>query len=275
MIKMLNQLRKDCLQFSYSGNDGNLQSAFSSIELLYTLYWRVMNWSLENSRNPSRDRFVLSKGQSTLALHAVFVEKGLFEREEVMSFCAFNSRFSMQADRTKFPEGGYEISAGSLGHGFPVAVGMAHALKIKSRNEQVYVLAGDGEMNEGTMWEACMFAKSHQLDNICLIIDNNDSIGAMIDIESIEEKVKSFGFVCKSCDGHNVDSIEEAIRFAKDASVNEKRPSCILAHTKRGYGSQTLMEDRSWFHRAPSKEELMCLIKEVDEFEKHDDSVCF
>lgn len=266
MENILKGLRKECLRISAKGKDGNLQSVFSSMEILWTLYNRVMRWSPEKAVSSERDVFVLSKGQSTLALHVVLAEAGLFKKEDLYSFCEYDSRFSMQADRTKFPEGGIEISAGSLGHGFPVAVGMALARKIRHCDAMVYVLAGDGEMNEGTMWEACAFAAGHQLDKLCLIIDDNRSLRKMLPFGCFEEKLKSFGFTVTDCPGHDPVALEKAVRSVVARAQRECRPSAVLAHTHRGYGCRSLMEDASWFHRFPKADELDSLLAEVDNF---------
>lgn len=266
MKSELKLLRSNCLKLSFEGKDGNLQSCFSSIEILWTLYKKIMNWDTSIANLPERDIFVLSKGQSTLALHIVLSHLGLFSFDELKTFCQYHSRFSMQADRTKFPEGGIEVSAGSLGHGFPIATGMALARKIKKSSSRVYVLAGDGEMNEGTMWEACIFAASHHLDNLCLIIDNNHSLDDMLNIGNLENKLSAFGFVTAQCNGHKIEEIEFCIQRAMKKALENKTPACVIANTVRGYGSLTLMSDKSWFHRYPNKKELEQLLQEVIDF---------
>lgn len=268
MTSETKKVRSRILEISHLGHDGNLQSCFSSIEILYALYYGVMNWSLETAKSSERDYFILSKGQSSLALSAVLEEKGLFDQSEVNTFCKFGSRFSMQLDRTKFPEGGIENSAGSLGHGLPMAVGLANACKIKGTENRIYVLAGDGEMNEGTMWEACAFAGGHKLDNITLIIDDNDSIGRMLDLSPLKDKLAAFGFEVFEADGHDVNALVKALN---DCGKVIGKPQAVIAHTVRGYGSKTLMSDNSWFHRSPDDEKLEMLKKEVETFEKSDD----
>lgn len=255
----LRGLRKDMLRAAHCGKDGNLQSAFSSLEILWALYSDILRVSPQTDWNLPHDRFILSKGQSNLALITVLAWKGFLDREELDTFCKQDSRISMQADRTKF-NGVIENSAGSLGHGFPMAAGMAWASKIRKTDERVYVLAGDGEMNEGTMWEAALFAASEKLDNLTLIIDDNDSIGRMLDMGDMRKKLDAFGFSVQTVDGHNVQQLQQAL------SARTGKPTAILAKTVRGYGSRTLMEDRSWFHRWPNNEELEMLCAEVDAF---------
>ena len=252
------KIRKRILEVSAAGRDGNLQSCFSSVEIIWALYDRILDLTPEKLDRP-HDRFFLSKGQSTLTLLTVLAEKGLLPKEELDGFCRFDSRIAMQADRTKFG-GQIENSAGSLGHGFPMAVGAAWAAKIKGTGERVFVLAGDGEMNEGTMWEAMLFASSEGLRNLTLIIDDNGSIGRLISFGDLAKKTEAFGFDTETVDGHSVDDLAAALAKKSD------RPRAIIAKTARGYGSKTLSEDRSWFHRYPTAEELTALQKEVDAF---------
>ncbi len=266
------EIRKRCLELSHMGGDGNLQSCFSSIEILCSLYNDVLNWSVGDALSSDRDIFVLSKGQSSLA-HVVVLEKlGLFNSSEVVKFCQFGSKFSMQVDYTKFKGiGGIENSAGSLGHGFPMAVGMAYALKIKKRNNRIFVLAGDGEMNEGTMWEACVFASSHDLDNLTLIIDDNNSANKMVRVDNLAERISSFGFEGFSAAGHDCNDITGMLEKCKKI---RNKPQALIARTVRGYGSKTLMENNEWFHKAPNETELNLLMREVNDFEKSNDQIC-
>lgn len=258
MSKETFELRKEMLRTSALGKDGNLQSGFSSMEILWVLYDKVLNVSPDTTEDPARDRFVLSKGQSTEALLTVLAKKDFIPEEELKTFCQYDSRVAMQADRTKLP--GVEISAGSLGHGFPIAVGMAWAAKIQGSRARVYVLVGDGEMNEGTMWEAAIFAASEGLDNLTMIIDDNNSIGRLIDMGDMNAKLQAFGFDTLEVDGHDEAALLEAL------SATHSKPMAVIAKTVRGYGCKTLMEDRSWFHRYPKGEELKELLAEVDAF---------
>lgn len=258
MLSSAKELRKTTVRMSHAGKDGNLQSAFSSMEILRVLYGRVLKITPENATDPDRDYFVLSKGQATISLLAILAEKGFIPRDELLTFCQFNARLSMQADRTKIP--GIEVSAGSLGHGLPIAVGMALASRIQGRNNRVYVLVGDGEMNEGTMWEALLLAGSDCLSHLTVIIDDNKSLQKMIDISPLVQKLQAFRFETSEINGHDEDEIYMAL------VKQTKLPHAVIASTKRGYGSQTLMNDPSWFHRYPKDSETDALIKEIDEF---------
>lgn len=258
----LRQLRQDCLKLSYLCQDGNLQSAFSCMETIWVLYDRIMRWSPQIAADDARDRFIISKGQATLALYAVLIDKGMFTWKDMEQMGTFHSRFCIQADRTKFPEGGIENAAGSLGHGFPFAAGLAMSAKLKNNGANTYVLTGDGEFCEGTMWETCLFAAAKKLDNLYVVVDDNHSVGAMVDIGNLEDKLSGFGFDVATVDGHDIGALEQAFtHFEKNG-----RPKAVFANTIRGYGSRTLTDKDIWFHKAPNKEELDMLCREVQEF---------
>lgn len=261
MEKIVKELRKNTLLLSHKCKDGNLQSAFSCLDILWVLYSEVMNWDVEKADADDRDIFVISKGQATLALYSVFIQKGLFSLEEIAGEIGeFHSRYCNQVDVTKY-KGGIENSAGSLGHGLPYAVGIAMANKIKNIDSITFVLCGDGEFMEGTMWESCLLASSHKLDNLCVIIDDNDSVSAMIDIGSIKRKLEAFDFDVYEVDGHDLNALAKVFKYER-----RKKPIAIIAKTIRGYGSLTMTENDVWFHKAPNKDELLRLYKEVDEF---------
>lgn len=254
-------LRKMVLETACCGGNANLQSVFSSIDIIDVLYEKILRINPQEADSPERDYFILSKGQATMGLLAELAIQGFFPQEELKTACRIDSRISMQADRTKLP--GVEISAGSLGHGFPMAVGIAWGNKLAGRCNKVYALAGDGEMNEGTMWEAALFAASEKLDHLVLIIDDNSSLQSMLDVGDFGEKLKAFGFDVQYADGHQEESLLHAFR-----NLSSERPHAVIAKTIRGYGARTLMTDNTWFHRAPTKEELKSLQEEVDLFDK-------
>lgn len=264
MDNISKKLRKEALFLSHKCQDGNLQSVFSCLDIVWILYDKVMNWEAMRAEDPDRDFFIISKGQATLALYPVLIEKGLFDMDAVSDeIGAFHSRYCIQTDLTKF-NGGIENNAGSLGHGFPFAVGIANANKIKKSPSQVYALCGDGEFCEGTMWEACIMASTHQLDNLCVIIDDNDSAGAMVNMPNMQQRLETFGFDTKVVNGHDPQEMEEV--FLQLRNMKNKRPKAVIAKTVRGYGSDTMMQHDIWFHKAPNEEELEMLQKEVDSF---------
>ncbi len=259
MTREAKEIRKEVLRISNKGKDGNIQSGFSSLEILWVLYDKILGLTPENVNDSNRNRFVLSKGQATETLLDILCKKGFVSSEEMNSFCKIDSRIAMQADRTKLPA--IEISAGSLGHGLPQAVGMAWGNKILGCSGQVYCLVGDGEMNEGTMWESLIFASSEKLDNLTIIVDDNNSIGRLIEMGDLKTKFEAFGFIVDEVNGHDEVEIENVL------NKKVEKPRAIIAKTIRGYGCKTIMEDRSWFHRYPKDDELEELIQEVEEFE--------
>lgn len=256
------ELRKMSLKLSNKCKDGNLQSVFSCIDVVWILYDRIMNWSVENANDPDRDYFIISKGQATLALFPILIKKGMFTMKEMEEIGQFDSKFCIQTDITKF-HGGIENNAGSLGHGLPFAAGIAMASKIQKSPSQIYVLTGDGEFCEGTMWESCIFASARKLDNLCVIVDDNSSVGAMVDMGDFREKFLSFGFDVYEANGHDMNELEQVF---KSLDRTNGRPKVVIAKTTRGYGSKTMTENDIWFHKAPNGEELDMLMKEVDEF---------
>lgn len=260
MTESSRNLRKIVLEMAYNGRDANLQSIFSSMDIIDVLYNSILSLTPININDPNRDYFILSKGQSTMGLLAALAEKGILPIDELKTACSYESRISMQADRTKIP--GIEVSAGSLGHGFPISVGIAWGNKLQNRTNQVYTLVGDGEMNEGTMWEAALFAGSEKLNNLTLIIDDNSSLEEMINIGNIGDKLSAFGFEVFYVNGHSKDELLNAL-----SNISLNKPRAVIAKTIRGYGSKTLMLDNTWFHRAPNLEELKLLMEEVEYFD--------
>lgn len=264
MEEVSRKLRKEALYLAHKCQDGNLQSVFSCIDIVWTLYDKIMDWSVDSALDSDRDFFIISKGQATLALYPVLIEKGMFCLEEVAGEIGeFGSRYSIQTDLTKF-HGGIENNAGSLGHGLPFAVGVAYANKVRKSPSQVYVLCGDGEFCEGTMWESCIFAGAKGLDNLHLIIDDNDSVKAMVPMGDMCRKLETFGLEAHSVDGHDMAALEKVFKETRLAKNN--RPKVVVAHTTRGYGSKTMTSQDVWFHKAPNRDELYMLQKEVDAF---------
>ncbi|MBO5011672.1 MAG: hypothetical protein J6C49_04370 [Elusimicrobiaceae bacterium] len=263
MEPIAKKLRKDALFLSHKCQDGNLQSVFSCLDIVWVLYDKIMNWSPAKAQDENRDFFIISKGQATLALYPVLIEKGMFKMKEVAAEIGhFDSRYCIQTDLTKFKEGGIENNAGSLGHGLPFAAGIAFANKIKKSPSQVYVLCGDGEFCEGTMWESCLFAASKKLDNLCVIIDDNNSVGAMVNMGDLSTKLAAFGFTVHQVDGHNSKKMEELFLLLKNE--HNGKPKAVIAKTIRGFGSKTMAENDVWFHKAPNEEELIKLSQEVE-----------
>jgi transketolase len=249
------------LKLSNKCQDGNLQSVFSCLDIIWTLYDKVMHWSPESALDDNRDFFLISKGQATLALFPILIKRGFFKWEELNEIGKFDSKFCIQADISKF-KGGVENAAGSLGHGLPMAAGIAMANKIRKSPSRVFVLTGDGEFMEGSMWESCLFASAKKLDNLCVIIDDNDSAGDILDMGNMQAKLEAFGFEVHHVNGHDLSELENVLALSPKTGM----PRAVIAHTARGFGSPTMTNHDVWFHKAPNDEELNVLIKEVEAF---------
>ena len=241
---------------------GHLSSAFSCAEILTVLYYEVMRIDVDAPDSALRDRLIISKNHASVMQYPILADLGFFQEEELETFLSpVTGQAHYFGSHAKLSIPGVDFAGGSLGIGLGAAAGIAYALKIQGRRGQVYVLAGDGEMNEGTMWEAALFAASEKLDNLTLIIDDNASLKEMLDIGDFKKKLEVFGFDSVCADGHDEEELYRAI-----VRPHADKPAVVVARTRRGYGSHILMEDRSWFHRAPDNEELERLIQDVRDF---------
>jgi transketolase len=250
------QIRRDLLNISFTSGHGHLPTCFSIVELLQALYG-TMRHDPANPDLPERDIFVLSKGHAALAYYAVLARQGYFPMEGVASFGGFGATFGCHADRSKIP--GVEVSTGSLGHGIGVAVGMALGIKINKQPRKVYTLIGDGEANEGSVWEAALVAASLNLSNLTVIYDNNRSHGRGLQITNPGEKFAAFGYEVIEVDGHDMAAIKAAYNAPAD------RPKAVIANTVKGCGCCTMVDDQyAWHRRSPSDQELKTLLEELD-----------
>ena len=252
IIKMLNR--------AGSGHPGG---SLSACEILTVLYFKEMNVEPKNPYWEDRDRFVLSKGHGAPVLYGVLAEKGYFPKGELDNLRKINSMLQGHPDMKGTP--GVDMTTGSLGQGLPAANGMALAGKIDNKDYRVYALIGDGEVQEGIIWEAAMFAAHYKLDNITVFLDHN---GLQIDganedimnIEPIGEKFKSFGWHTIDIDGHSFDEIINAIDEAKDT---KGKPTVIIARTIKGKGVSFMENQAGWHGKAPSDEETKQALKEL------------
>lgn len=248
-------LRKDVIDMIIEGKGGHIGGDMSVIDILITLYFKEMNISKETMDDPNRDRFVMSKGHSVEALYAVLAAKGFFPIEQVKSeFSKFGSKF-IGHPNNKLP--GIEMNSGSLGHGLPVCVGMAIAGKMDQRDYRVYTVMGDGELAEGSVWEAAMAASHYKLDNLCAIIDRNrlqisGNTETVMAHDSQEQRWGSFGWNVISVDGNDIDELAGAFEQAK---MVKGKPTMIIANTVKGCGSSVIENKVNWHHKVPSKEE--------------------
>jgi transketolase len=252
----MRELRKDIIVAAAAANEGHIASAFSVLDILWVLYDRILRFDSSDPGWEGRDRFVLSKGHASLALYAVLAAKGFFPAELLSHFAEFRSILGGHPDRTKVP--GVEASTGSLGHGLPMSVGMAMGLKIKESRSRVFCLIGDGECNEGSIWEACLLAVHHRLDRLCCVLDYNHSTDRALELDDIERKFESLGFACVSVDGHNHEELAGVLGTVCDA-----RPTMIVANTVKGRGCRRMESNPEWHHRSPAPAEVALLIEEL------------
>jgi transketolase len=256
------QLRAQMIRMLSKAGSGHPGGSLSAMDLLVVLYYRQMrNLDPADPRASGRDRFILSKGHACPALYAVLADKGFFPAEELDTLRQYGSRLQGHLDRNKTP--GVDASAGSLGQGLSLGVGMALGARLSGSGVRVYVMMGDGEIQEGQTWEAAMSAAHYGLDNLTLIIDKNGlqimgSSDAVMGLGNLEEKYRAFGFEVISIDGHNYDEIIRAF----DTPVSG-RPKCIIAHTVKGKGVSYMENRAEWHGGAPRGEQLAQALKEL------------
>ena len=252
----IKELKKIILRASAVSQEGHVPSAFSILDILWVLYHGVMRIDPHNPQDDRRDRLILSKGHAALGLYAVLAEKGYFPMNELEKFGRFDSMLGGHPDRNKVP--GVEASTGSLGHGFPIGLGIALGLKIKNNlHSKVYLIIGDGECNEGTNWESALLAAHHGLNNLCCIVDFNHSTDRALPMGDLVAKFKSFGWDSFSVDGHNHNQLSNAFTQMKD------KPLAIVAETIKGRGCPVMENNPAWHHKSPSLDELDNLLSQI------------
>ncbi|WP_337742935.1 transketolase [Fusobacterium gonidiaformans] len=248
-------IRRSIVSMICEAKSGHPGGSLSIVDILTALYYDEMNIDPTKPKMEGRDRFVLSKGHAAPALYAVLAEKGYFPKEELMTLRKFGSHLQGHPDMKKVP--GVEISTGSLGQGLSVANGMALNAKIFKEDYRVYVMIGDGELQEGQIWEAAMTAAHYKLDNVCAFVDSNNlqidgNVDAVMGVEPLDKKWEAFGWNVLSIDGHNFEEIFAALEAAKAC---KGKPTLILAKTVKGKGV-SFMENVCGFHgTAPTAEE--------------------
>jgi transketolase len=249
------RIRLRDLRMVYEAGQGHLGGEFSAIDILTTLYFGVLKVDPERPDDPERDRFVLSKGHAAAALYVTLAEAGFFDPAELSTFEAPLSRLSGHPDRTKVP--GVETNTGPLGHGLPVAVGIALAAKLDGSPRRTFVLTGDGELQEGSMWEAAMAAAHHELDGLTVIVDRNrlqqgDRTESTVRLEPLADKWRAFGWSVREVDGHDHAALLENLRAAP---VERGRPGCVIAHTHKGHPVSFISDQVGWHHHVPTADE--------------------
>lgn len=267
--KLAYELRQDTVDIIMAGGGGHIGGDMSIMEILVELYFDQMHISPENQNDPDRDLFVLSKGHSVEAYYSVLAKKGFFPLQEVKDqFSKFGSTY-IGHPNNKLP--GIEMNSGSLGHGLPVCVGMALAGKRDGRDYRVYTVMGDGELAEGSIWEAAMAAHQYHLDNLCAVIDRNhlQISGNTEDVmghENLHDRFASFGWhVIDVSDGNDIDALQKAFIEAKNT---KNQPTVIIANTIKGKGAPVMENKASWHHHVPSQEEYATIMADLKKREE-------
>ncbi|MAT68592.1 MAG: transketolase [Planctomycetaceae bacterium] len=256
------QLRRLTLQSIMTAGAGHTGGSLSCLDILAVLYNRVLNVSPQRPDDPGRDRYVQSKGHSVEALYAVLAERGFFPAAELETLCRYQSPFVGHPTR-KIP--GIEMNTGALGHGLPICVGMALAGKLDDAPWRVFTLLGDGELAEGSNWEAAMSAAHHRLDNLTAILDHNtlQITGPTRDVcsnEPVDDKFRAFGWHVETVDGHDLDVLEKVLSAANPAG----KPKLVIANTTKGRGVSFMEGVLKWHHGVPSDEEFAAAMAEFD-----------
>ncbi len=263
LVSAAKEMRKDIIEMNCQAGSGHPGGSLSTVEIICYLYWRELNIDSANPLYPDRDRFILSKGHSCLALYAALAQNNFFSRKEYADLRHVGGMLQGHPDRLKTP--GIEFNSGSLGQGFSFALGTALGAKLQGKTFRTYVLIGDGELNEGQIWEGLMFAAHHKLDNLIAIVDYNklqsdDYCENVTALEPLMDKFRAFGWYAMEINGHNFREIANA--FDRGRKI-KGQPSIILAHTIKGKGISFMENNPKWHGSlAPQGEERKCALRE-------------
>ena len=249
------KVRMGVIESTYGAKAGHPGGSLSAAEVYTYLYFKEMNVDPKNPKWTDRDRFVLSKGHTTPGLYSVLANRGFFPVEDLPTFRHIDSYLQGHPNMNTVP--GVDMSTGSLGQGISAACGMALAAKVQGKTNRVYTLLGDGEIQEGQVWEACMLASHYHLDNLCVIIDNNGlqidgDVAKVMSPYPIVDKLEAFGFHVTAIDGHDFEAIEEALNTAKTV---KGRPSAIVMKTVKGKDVSFMENNAGWHGKAPNEAE--------------------
>ncbi len=262
-IKAYN-IRKNAVTAVYSASSGHPGGSLSSADLMAVLYFDEMNVDPKNPKMEERDRFVLSKGHCSPALYGTLAEAGFFDKEELKTFRHIDSRLQGHPDMKHIP--GVDMSTGSLGLGISAACGMALSAKAYKKDYRVYALLGDGEIEEGQVWEAAMYAPHYRLDNLCIFVDLNGlqidgSTAEVMNSSPLDKKFEAFGWNTITIDGHNYDEIKKALKIARET---KGKPTAVIMKTVKGKGVSYMENSVKWHGVAPNEEEYEKAISELD-----------
>lgn len=262
--KIANEIRKGIIIGVYNAKSGHPGGSLSSADIFTYLFFKEMNIDPKNPQKDDRDRFVLSKGHVAPAYYSTLAERGFFPKEDLKTLRHLGSYLQGHPDRKHIP--GVDMSSGSLGQGISAAVGMALSAKLSEKGYRTYTLLGDGELQEGQVWEACMFAGAKKLDNLVVIVDNNGlqidgKIEAVCSPYPIDEKFKAFNFHVISINAHDFNDIERAFKEAREI---KNRPTAIIAKSIKGKGISFMENKASWHGTAPNKEQYNIAMHELE-----------
>jgi len=257
---MNKELRKAIVDMIVKAGEGHIPSSFSIIDIISVLYDRHLKFNPKKTDWDERDYFVLSKGHGCAALNVVLQRHGFISQNDIDNCGKFNAILSGHPDRTKVP--GVEASTGSLGHGFPYSVGIALGQKIFKKTNKVYVLIGDGESHEGSVWESVLVAQNMKLDNLCCIVDYNGSAAQILPHPDIAAQWTAFGWTVTVIDGHSSDDINRAFEAFKNNRSG--KPFVIIARTVKGKGVSFLETHGPWHHKIPNEMEYKAIMEELE-----------
>jgi transketolase len=262
--ELAKRIRMKSLRMVHAGGVGHPGGDLSSADILAVLYGAVLQVDPRNPKAPNRDRFIMSKGHCSASLYVALEEAGFFPAAELLTFAKPMSRLSGHPDCNKTP--GVETNTGPLGHGFPVAVGAALASRIAGAQWRTFVLTGDGELQEGSNWEAAMAAAHYGLDNLTLIVDRNrfqqgDATENTVRLEPLADKFRAFGWSVCEADGHDHTLL---LSLFRQVPFEKGRPNCLIAHTHKGFGVSFMQDSAKWHHRVPTSEELEEALRELE-----------
>lgn len=257
------KLRGKVIEMSHQAQAAHLASALSCCDVVTAAYWHVLNVDAKAPKNPLRDRFILSKGHAATAIYAALAFKGFYPEAELDTYCNDGGRLAEHPPANLLP--GVEAATGSLGHGLPLGCGMALSGRIQGKTFRVYALLSDGENNEGSVWEAAMFAAAQKLENVCVVVDYNKwqataRSNETLMLAPLRDKWAAFGWDAHEVDGHDVGKLAELMSKVPNGSG---KPVALIAHTVKGKGVSFMEDDNNWHYRAPTAEEVVKAHKEL------------
>lgn len=251
------RIRGRIVEMCHASGSAHLGSSLSCVDILTAAYWHVLNVDPDRPNDPRRDRFILSKGHAAMAIYATLAMRGYFPESELATYNRDNGRLAEHPPANMLP--GIEAATGSLGHGLPLGVGIALSARIKREHYRVYALLSDGENNEGSVWEAAMFAAGQRLENVCVVVDYNkwQATGRSDDtlaLAPLRDKWAAFGWDAHEIDGHDIAQLAEMMGNVPSGSG---KPTALIAHTIKGKGVSFMEDDNNWHYRAPTEEEVV------------------